>query len=37
MDILKQGCGVEVLQPKSLRNKVAQEIAKTAKIYKSVL
>ena len=37
MDILKHGCGVEVLQPKSLRNKVAQEIAKTAKIYKSVL
>ena len=33
MDILKHGCGVEVLQPKSLRNKVAQELKKAASMY----
>jgi predicted DNA-binding transcriptional regulator YafY len=33
MDILKHGCGVEVLQPKSLRNKVAQELKKAAGMY----
>jgi predicted DNA-binding transcriptional regulator YafY len=34
MDILKYGADVEVLEPESLRLKVAQEVAKMARVYR---